>query len=386
MTKKVNESASDLINALGGAYDFAKNVNNPAGNWLASRKTGFTPEQQRAYEIFRKNFISDIADLIDYGIDRQKFTLDTPSPLGPDLTISQRPSGSRTVSYPSDFKGSRTWTNTKDWLEAYRDELADIANQQPEMPPTPAPQIRSQMTLPLETPPEPGVVPPASALGTQDYGSDWRRFDKPAYQRNRQKPAPKQVTPTPQQTMPGISEPVTFGGVKYYKVDGRWVNAKGKLADKNTSDLLNKVPLDEAYPVKATVNGITYTHTRDGWYSPEFKAEGELLEFLNRCYKSALLETINHKRLQKKYTQLLESDGLPTLGDYLYSNLIKKHVESNDLPPAVKLEIQTILDNLNKSLGTKNKGQLTKDIERIAFLIFKNSFNLMPRLMRKANI
>jgi hypothetical protein len=83
----------------------------------------------------------------------------------------------------------------------------------------------------------------------------------------------------------------------------------------------------------------------------------------------------------------LESEfgGLPTLGDYLYNSLIKKHVESNDIPPAVKLEIQNILDNLNKGVLSKNKSQVTKDLENIAFLIFKNSFNLMPRLMRKAN-
>ncbi len=386
MTKKLSENAGNVIDALSGAYDFAKNVKNPLGNYAARQKTGFSPEQQRAYEIFRKNFINDIADLIDYGIEREKFTLDTPSPLGPDLAISQRPSGSRTISYPSDFKGSRTWNNTKDWLEAYRDELAAIANQQPDLPPPPAPQIRSQMNLPLDTPPEPGVVPQASTLGAQDYGSDWRQFDKPALQRRRQTPAPKSVTPSPQQTMPGVSEPVTFGGVKYYKVDGRWVNAKGRPADKNTSDLLNKVPLDESFPVKATVNGVTYTHTKDGWYSDTHKAEGTLAEYLNESYMSALVETINYNRLQKKYTQLLESTGLPTLGDYLYNSLIKKHVESNDIPPAVKLQIQNILDNLNNSVTSKNKGQVTKDLENIAFLIFKNSFNLMPRLMRKDNL
>jgi hypothetical protein len=388
MKKKVSEALADnLVGAMGSAYDFAKDVNNPLDNVLARRKTGFSAEQQKAYDIFRKNFINDIADLIDYGIERQKFTLDTPSPIGPDLAISQKPPGSRTVSYPSDFKGSRTWTNTKDWLEAYRDELAAIANQQPDLPPPPAPQIRSQMNLPLDTPPEPGVVPQASTLGAQDYGSDWKQFDKPALQRRRQPAAPKSVTSSPQQTMPGVSEPVTFGGVKYYKVDGRWVNAKGRPADKNTSDLLNKVPLDESFPVTATVNGITYTRTNNGWYSDDYKAEGTLAEFLNKSYMSALVETINHNRLQKKYTQLLESEfgGLPTLGDYLYNSLIKKHVESNDIPPAVKLEIQNILDNLNKGVLSKNKSQVTKDLENIAFLIFKNSFNLMPRLMRKAN-
>ena len=67
MKKKVSEALADnLVGAMGSAYDFAKDVNNPLDNVLARRKTGFSAEQQKAYDIFRKNFINDIADLIDY--------------------------------------------------------------------------------------------------------------------------------------------------------------------------------------------------------------------------------------------------------------------------------------------------------------------------------
>lgn len=381
MKKKVSENAGDLIDVLTGTYGFAKNIGNPLAAIADRTKTGFNAEQQRAYEIFRKNFISDIADLIDYGVERGKFTTDISPITDPSIATAKRPQGSRTVSYPDDFKGSRTWTNTKDWLQVYRDELEAIANKDPEVPPPPKPQIRSQISLPIDTPPEPGEIPQASARTAQDFGGDWRKFDSPAYKRK------QPVTPPqgPKQTsVPGVSEPVTFGGVKYYKVNGRWVNGKGKLADKNTSDLLDRVPLDESYPVTATVNGITYIRSKDGWYCDEYKAVGELAKLLNESYMSALLETINYKKLQKKYTQLLEAMDSPTLGQYLYANVIKRQEDASDLKPEVRQEIQKILDRVDQSVVSKNSTQLTKDFEQIAYLIFANSYNLMPRLLRKS--
>lgn len=381
MKKKVSEALADnILGALGGAYDFAKDVNNPLASVLARRKTGLSAEQQKAYEIFRKNFINDIADLIDYGIDRNEFTLADPTVPGVDIATQRKDPRASTYSYPSDFKGSRTWTNTKDWLEAYRDELEAIANKDPEPAPQPKPQIKSQMSLDIDDAPEPGQVPNTGALGTKD----WTQFNAPAIKRKRGPRAVATSTPADasQMTTPGVSEPITFGGVKYYKVNGRWVNAKGKAADKNTSDLLDRVPLDESYPVKATVNGVTYTYSKNGWYCDNYKAEGELATFLNESYMAALVETINFKQLQKKYTQLLESQNLPTLGDYLYHNIVKKHIEANNLSPVVRQQIIQILDNLHKSVDSKNKTQLTNDIENMAFLIFKNSYNLMPRLMR----
>lgn len=378
MKKKVNENAGDLIDALSGAYGFAKNVSNPLSG---GSKTGFSAEQQRAYEIFRKNFISDIADLIDYGVERGKFSTDSPSIADLSIATTKRPQGSRTISYPDEFKGSRTWTNTKDWLQVYRDELDAIANKEPEVPPPPKPQIRSQMSLPIDTPPEPGEVPQSSARTAQDFGGDWKKFDRPAYKR---KQSATTVTGPKQTSVPGVSEPVTFGGVKYYKVNGRWVNGKGKTADKNTSDLLDRVPLDESYPVRATVNGVTYTYSKNGWYCENYKAEGDLAKFLNESYLEALYETINYKKLQSKYTQLLEALGMPTLGQYLYTNVIKKQEDASDLQPEVRQEIQKILNRVDQNVVSKNKTQLTKDFEQIAYLIFANSYNLMPRLLRKS--
>lgn len=381
MKKKVSEALADQVaGAITGAYDFAKDVNDPTANFRARRKTGLSAEQQQAYEIFRKNFINDIADLIDYGIDRNQFTLLEPSEVGSQVAAQRKATGTTTYSYPSDFKGSRTWTSTKDWLEAYRDELAAIANKEPEPPPPPKPQIKAQMSLDIDDKPEPGEVPDSSALAA----NDWSKFNTPAYKRKRMSAAPKPPADTGQMTAPGISEPVTFGGVKYYKVNGKWVNAKGRAADKNTSDLLDRVPLGESFPVKATVNGVVYTRTNKGWFCESYKAEGELEKFLNESYMSALINTINYKNLDKKYLKLLESETLPTLGDYLYNNLVKKHVESNNLPPIVKSQINDILSNLHKNVGNKDKTQLTRDIENMALLIFKNSYNLMPRLMRKS--
>lgn len=380
MKKKVSEALADnVVSALSGAYDFAKDVNNPLANVMARRKTGLTAEQQKAYEIFRKNFINDIADLIDYGIDRNQFTLLEPGVVGPDLATKTKAAGTTTYSYPSDFKGSRTWTNTKDWLEAYRDELEAIANKEPEPPPAPKPQIKAQMSLDIDDKPEPGEVPDSSALGAKD----WSQFNVPAYKRKRTQVGPKQAPDTSQMTAPGISEPVTFGGVKYYKVNGKWVNAKGRAADKNTSDLLDRVPLGESFPVKATVNGVVYTRTNKGWFCESYKAEGELEKYLNESYMAALIETINYKNLNEKYTQLMEEQALPSLGDFLYNNLLKKHLETNNLPAAVKAEVMSILNNLHKNVNNKDKTQLTRDIEQMALLIFKNSYNLMPRLLRK---
>lgn len=142
------------------------------------------------------------------------------------------------------------------------------------------------------------------------------------------------------------------------------------------------MPLGESFPVTASLNGHTYSRINGEWYTENYKAEGKLAEFLNESYMSALIDSINYKNLDEKYTQLLESEGLPTLGDYLYNNLVRKHVEANNLPPAVKVQISQILDNLHKNVGNKNKTQLTNDIENMALLIFKNSYNLMPRLMR----
>ena len=79
----------------------------------------------------------------------------------------------------------------------------------------------------------------------------------------------------------------------------------------------------------------------------------------------------------------MEEESLPTLGDFLYKNLVRKHLESNNLPPAVKADVIGILDNLHKNIYNKDKTKLTRDIETMALLIFKNSYNLMPRLMRK---
>lgn len=366
MKKKVSETSGDLVKGLSGLYDFGKNIG----------KSAPSSERQRAYEIFRKNFITDIADLIDYGIDRGKFTLDAPPDAEPEVTAVNRRPGSTTTSYPSDFKGSKTWANTKDWLEMYRDELESMANKEPEVPPPPKPQIRSQMSLPIDSAPEPGVVPQTSAAAVQKP-SGWKDFDRPAYIRNK-KAEPQQQ----QMTAPGVSEPVTFGGVKYYKVNGKWVNAKGKPADKNTSNLLDRVPLDESFPVTATVNGVIYKHNKGNWYCDDYKAEGELLRYLNESYLAALVETINYKKLQTKYTQLLESNGLPTLGQFLYNSLVKKHIDANELPEIVKRQIEEILNNLQNHVVAKNKTQLTKDIETIASLIFNNSYNLMPRLLR----
>lgn len=383
MKKKVSEALADQVaGAITGAYDFAKDVNDPTANFRARRKTGLSAEQQQAYEIFRKNFINDIADLIDYGIDRNQFTLLEPSEVGSQVAAQRKATGTTTYSYPSDFKGSRTWTSTKDWLEAYRDELAAIANKEPEPPPPPKPQIKAQMSLDIDPAPEPGQIPAAGALGT----NDWSQFNIPTYKRKRApRPVPSGSAPNANQmTTPGISEPVTFGGVKYYKVNGRWVNAKGRAADKNTSDLLDRVPLGESFPVTAKLNGTAYTRIDGKWYSESYKAEGGLEQTLNESYMSALINTINYKNLDKKYLKLLESETLPTLGDYLYNNLVKKHVESNNLPPIVKSQINDILSNLHKNVGNKDKTQLTRDIENMALLIFKNSYNLMPRLMRKS--
>ena len=380
MKKKVSEALADnVFGALGSAYDFTKDVNNPLDNVLARRKTGLSAEQQKAYEIFRKNFINDIADLIDYGIDRNQFTLLEPNAVGPDIATQKKAPGTTTYSYPSDFKGSRTWTSTKDWLEAYRDELAAIANKEPEPPPPPKPQIKAQMSLDIDDKPEPGEIPDSSALAA----NDWSKFNTPAYKRKRMSTAPKPAIDTGQMTAPGISEPVTFGGVKYYKVNGKWVNAKGRAADKNTSDLLDRVPLGESYPVNATVNGVIYTRTNKGWFCESYKAEGQLEKFLNESYMAALVETLNYKNLNKKYAQLMEAESLPNLGDFLYNNLLKKHIETNNLPAAVKAEVLSILNNLHKNVNNKDKTQLTRDIEQMALLIFKNSYNLMPRLLRK---
>jgi hypothetical protein len=383
MKKKVSEALADQVaGAITGAYDFAKDVNDPTANFRARRKTGLSAEQQQAYEIFRKNFINDIADLIDYGIDRNQFTLLEPTEVGSQVAAQRKASGTTTYSYPSDFKGSRTWTSTKDWLEAYRDELAAIANKEPEPPPPPKPQIKAQMSLDIDPVPEPGQIPAAGALGT----NNWSQFDVPAYKRKRA-PRPVSSGSAPnanQMTTPSISEPVTWLGVKYYKVNGRWVNNKGKAADKNTSDLLDRVPLGESFPVTAKLNGTAYTRIDGKWYSESYKAEGELEQILNESYMNALINTINYKNLDKKYLKLLESETLPSLGDYLYNNLVKKHVESNNLPPTVKSQINDILSNLHKNVDNKDKTQLTRDIENMALLIFKNSYNLMPRLMRKS--
>ena len=380
MKKKVSEALADnVFGALGSAYDFTKDVNNPLDNVLARRKTGLSSEQQKAYEIFRKNFINDIADLIDYGIDRNQFTLIEPTEVDSQIAAQRKAPGTTTYSYPSDFKGSRTWASTKDWLEAYRNELEAIANKEPEPPPPPKPQIKAQMSLDIDDKPEPGEVPDSSALAA----NDWSKFNTPAYKRKRMSAAPKPTADTGQITAPGISEPVTFGGVKYYKVNGKWVNAKGRAADKNTSDLLDRVPLGESFPVKATVNGVVYTRTNKGWFCESYKAEGELEKFLNESYMAALIETINYKNLNEKYTQLMEEQALPSLGDFLYNNLLKKHLETNNLPAAVKAEVMSILNNLHKNVNNKDKTQLTRDIEQMALLIFKNSYNLMPRLLRK---
>lgn len=380
MKKKVSEALADnVFGALGSAYDFTKDVNNPLDNVLARRKTGLSAEQQKAYEIFRKNFINDIADLIDYGIDRNQFTLLEPTGVDSQVAAQRKAPGTTTYSYPSDFKGSRTWTSTKDWLEAYRDELEAMANKEPEPPPPPKPQIKAQMSLDIDDKPEPGQVPDSSALAA----NDWSKFNTPAYKRKRMTATPKPAADTGQMTAPGISEPVTFGGVKYYKVNGKWVNAKGRAADKNTSDLLDRVPLGESFPVKATVNGVVYTRTNTGWFCESYKAEGELEKYLNESYMAALIETINYKNLNKKYTQLMEEQALPSLGDFLYNNLLKKHIETNNLPAAVKAEVLSILNNLHKNVNNKDKTQLTRDIEQMALLIFKNSYNLMPRLLRK---
>lgn len=380
MKKKVSEALVDQVaGAITGAYDFAKDVNDPTANFRARRKTGLSAEQQQAYEIFRKNFINDISDLIDYGIDRNQFTLVAPTEVDSPIAAQRRSAGTTTYSYPSDFKGSRTWTSTKDWLEAYRSELEAMANKEPETPPPPKPQIKAQMSLDIDDKPEPGQVPDASALGT----NDWSQFDVPTYKRKRAPRTPAPAADAGQMTAPGVSEPVTFGGVKYYKVNGKWVNAKGRAADKNTSDLLDRVPLGESFPVKAKVNGQEFTRTKKGWFSESFKAEGDLERFLNESYLNALIETINYKNLNKKYTQLMEEESLPTLGDFLYKNLVRKHLESNNLPPAVKADVIGILDNLHKNIYNKDKTKLTRDIETMALLIFKNSYNLMPRLMRK---
>ena len=380
MKKKVSEALADnVFGALGSAYDFTKDVNNPLDNVLARRKTGLSSEQQKAYEIFRKNFINDIADLIDYGIDRNQFTLIEPTEVDSQIAAQRKAPGTTTYSYPSDFKGSRTWASTKDWLEAYRNELESIANKEPEPPPPPKPQIKAQMSLDIDDKPEPGEVPDSSALAA----NDWSKFNTPAYKRKRMSAAPKPTADTGQMTAPGISEPVTFGGVKYYKVNGKWVNAKGRAADKNTSDLLDRVPLGESFPVKATVNGVVYTRTNKGWFCESYKAEGELEKFLNESYMAALIETINYKNLNEKYTQLMEEQALPSLGDFLYNNLLKKHLETNNLPAAVKAEVMSILNNLHKNVNNKDKTQLTRDIEQMALLIFKNSYNLIPRLLRK---